>query len=120
MSDTFEITNWADYFKDFTEMNMGRPARLEILGELGVEQEAKRFPINGIDVELEGKDGPMIQLMFGGPNGEFVHFTHTVKDVKRILARDDFATPSALDFESRDGTKTILTLYENKSAGAGR
>lgn len=118
MSDTFEITNWTDYFKDFTELNMGRPSRLEILGELGAERETTRFPINGVDVELEGKDGPQIQLMFGGPNGEFVHFTHTVKNVKRIYARDDFATPSALDFESADGSKTILTLFENKSVAS--
>lgn len=116
MSDTFEITNWTDYFKDFTEMNMGRPSRLEILGEMGVERPASRFPINGIDVELEGEAGPAIQLMFGGPNGEFVHFTHTIKNVKRIFAKDDFATPSALDFESADGSKTILTLFEQQAA----
>jgi hypothetical protein len=116
MSDTFEITNWTEYFKEFSEANMGRQAKLEILGELGVEPEVRRFPINGIDVELEGDGGPKILLMFGGPNGEFVHLTHTVGKVKRIFAKDDFATPSALDFESADGTKTILTLYENKSA----
>lgn len=120
MSETFEITNWIEYFKDFTEMNMGRPSRLELLGELGAEKETSKFPINGVDVELEGEGGPKVQLMFGGPDGEFVHFTHTVRNVDKIYARGDFATPSALDFESKDGSKTILTLFEKKAAAEGR
>jgi hypothetical protein len=33
MSYTIEVTNWANYFKDFSAKNFKRSAKLEIFGE---------------------------------------------------------------------------------------
>lgn len=118
MSDTFEITNWNTYFKEFSEQNLNRPAKLETLSQLGLEREVDWFPLTGIAVELKGEDAPRIELMFSGPNGEFNHYTHFIEHVDKIFGRGPYTVPEALDFEAEDGSKTILTLSASKAVGS--
>lgn len=119
MSDTFEITNWAIYFKEFSERNVNRPAKLETLNQLGLQNEVDWCPLSGVGVELKGADAPNIELMFHGPNGEFNHYTHFIEHVVKVYGRGEYIAPSALDFEAADGSKTILTLSANKAMTSG-
>lgn len=119
MGDTFEITNWKNYFKDFTKKNLNRPAKLETLSQLGLEREVDWLPLTGIAVELKGDGAPVFNLMFSGPNGESNHYTHFVNSVEKVFGRGPYLAPTALDFEAEDGSKTILTLAEARAVTSG-
>ncbi len=115
MSDTIEVTHWANYFKSFSEQNINRPVRLEIFGELGAMEGVKRLPLAGIYVELSGANAPRVEILLGGLSAnETAHLTHTVANVQTIMARagsDNLET--AVEFESVDGTKTLLSFETN-------
>ena len=110
MRDTIEVKNWEQYFSDFNERNLARLAKLEIFGELGVQQEVKKMPFAGISVELKGADAPRIEIMLGGLSMEKKpHLTHNVPKVKKILRRErEDNLDDAIEFESESGTKTLL------------
>jgi hypothetical protein len=112
MSDTIEVTNWANYFKDFSVKNFKRPAKLEIFGELGALEEVKKLPLAGVYVELNGENAPRVEILLGGISAQKVEYlTHTVSNVKAIktLSGSD-NLESAVEFESADGTKTLMSL----------
>ncbi len=117
MSDTIEVTNWTSYFKNFTKENINRLVKLEIFGELGAMEEVVSFPLAGIYVELTGANAPRVEILLGGLSAAASeHLTHTITNVSTILARagrDNRET--AVEFESADGTKTLLSL-EAKTA----
>lgn len=117
MSDTIEVTHWANYFKNFSEKNINRLVKLEIFGELGVMEEVKQFPLAGIYVELSGANAPRVEILLGGLSASVsAHLTHTVLNVKTIMARTGSDNQeNAVEFESTDGTKTLLSL-ETKTA----
>ena len=119
MSDTIEVRNWADYFKNFSSKNFKRPVKLEIFGELGALEQVKKLPLAGIYVELNGDNAPRVEILLGGISAKEVDYlTHTVSKVKTIMtlsSRDDF--DSAIEFESTDGTKTLMS-FEAQTAEA--
>lgn len=118
MFETTEITNLKEYFKEISERFETRPARLEIFGELGAQEGARSLPLTGIDVELKGDDAPRVELMFGSPEGDLEHFTHVLTNVRRVMAKNVDGEPAAIDFESEDGTVTLLSfLPVAKTAG---
>ena len=115
MSDTVEVTHWANYFKSFSEQNINCPVRLEIFGELGAMEEVKRLPLAGIYVELSGANAPRVEILLGGLSAnETAHLTHTVTNIQTILARTGSDNlDNAIEFESVDGTKTLLSFETN-------
>ena len=117
MSDTIEVRNWANYFKSFSSKNFARRVKLEIFGELGAMEQVKKLPLAGIYVELTGKNAPRVEILMGGISAkEIDYLTHTVSKVKTIMTlsdRDNF--DSAIEFESADGTKTLMS-FEARTA----
>lgn len=119
MSDTFEVTNWRNYFKEFSKQNLNRPAKLETINQLGLEKEVDWVPLKGIGLELRGDGAPRIEIIFGSPDGEFNHYTHFIEDVDKIFGRGQYVSPDALDFEAEDGSKVILTLSATRAMTSG-
>lgn len=121
MSNTIEVTQWTNYFKDFSERNLKRSVRLEIFDELGAQVEVKKLPLAGISVELSGENAPRLEIMLGGLSAaESKHLTHTVTNVTKILSRvDDNDVEDAVEFISEKGEKTLLCL-EGKETQAER
>ena len=115
MSDTIQVTHWTNYFKSFSEQNINRPVKLEIFGELGALVEVKRLPLAGMYVELTGANAPRVEILFGGLSAkESAHLTHTVANVQTIMARAGSDNlDNAIEFESADGTKTLLSFETN-------
>jgi hypothetical protein len=112
MSDTIEVTNWANYFKDFSAKNFKRPVKLETFGELGALEQVKKLPFAGVYVELAGENAPRVEILLGGISArEIDYLTHTILNVRTIMA---LSSPenleSAIEFESADGTKTLLSF----------
>ena len=115
MSATIKVTNWANYFKDFSAKNLKRPVKLEIFGELGALEEVKKLPFAGIYVETEGANTPRVEILLGGLSPTKIEYlTHTVLNVRKIMTFSD-GRDNALEFESADGTKTLLS-FETKAA----
>jgi hypothetical protein len=112
MSDTIEVTNWTDYFKEFSVKNFKRPVKLEIFGELGALEQVKKLPFSGIYVELAGENAPRVEILLGGISAkEIDYLTHTILNVNTISTlrgRDN--VESAVEFVSADGTKTLLSF----------
>lgn len=112
MSDTIEVTNWTNYFKDFSVKNFKRPVKLEIFGELGALEQVKKLPFSGIYVELAGENSPRVEILLGGISAkEIDYLTHTILNVDKIstLSESD-NVESAVEFISADGTKTLLSF----------
>lgn len=108
MSNTSEIAHWSEYFKEFSSRNVNRPVKLEIFGELGALEEARRIPLAGINVVMTGELAPRLELTFGENTR---HVTHTIPRVSRIWTEsDDDGLARAVVFESNDGAKTLLTF----------
>jgi hypothetical protein len=112
MSRTIEVTNWTNYFKEFSEKNLKRPVRLEIFGELGALEEVKKLPLAGIYVETEGANAPRAEILLGGLSAEEIEYlTHTVPNLKSVMTLADSSNhESAVEFVSADGTKTLLSF----------
>jgi hypothetical protein len=117
MADTIEVTNWTNYFKDFSVKNFKRPVKLEIFGELGALEQVKKLPFSGIYVELAGENAPRVEILLGGISAkEIDYLTHTILNVDKISTfsgNDNF--DNAVEFISADGTKTLLS-FEAKTA----
>ena len=117
MSDTIEVTNWANYFKDFSAKNFKRPVKLEIFGDMGALEEVKKLPLAGVYVELNGKNAPRVEILLGGITAkEIDYLTHTVPNVKTIMTLSGTDNlESAVEFESANGTKTLMS-FETRTA----
>lgn len=112
MPETIEVTNWTNYLKEFSEKNLKRLVRLEIFGELGALEEVKKLPLAGVYVEMDGGDAPRAEILLGGLSANEVDYlTHTVPQLKTIMTlRGADELESAIEFESADGTKTLLSF----------
>jgi len=117
MSDTIEVRNWANYFKNFSSKNFARRVKLEIFGELGALEQVRKLPLAGIYVELTGKNAPRVEILLGGISAkEIDYLTHTISQVKTIMTLSDRDnSDSAIEFESADGTKTLMS-FEARTA----
>ena len=112
MKDEIKRGDWTEYFKEFSKRNQGRPTKLEILSELGVQHEERHLPFTGISVENKGEDAPRIEIMLGGESAGTRHLTHSITRVSRVLQKlGDDGRNEAIEFEDGSGAKTIL-LFE--------
>lgn len=110
MSEEIRRDRWRTYFDQFSKRNQFRPTRLQIFGEMGVQEEERFLPLNGISVEETGHNAPRIEIMLGGgsPDDER-HLTHAIARASQVtpkLAADGM--DEALEIKDGDGVKTLL------------
>ena len=117
MSNTIAVTDWTNYFKNFSAKNIRRPVKLETFGEMGALEQVKKLPFAGIYVETAGANAPRVEILLGGLSATKVDYlTHTIVNVKSVLTLSDADNlDSAVEFEAADGTKTLLS-FESKSS----
>ena len=113
MQGQIRTDNWLTYLNDFSRRNVGRTARVEVLSEnLGVQGEVEKLPLQGITFDKGGSLNSSLEIILGGGGAaDMRHSTHTVPQVRRIVAkfRSD-AREDALEIESEDGARTILVF----------
>jgi hypothetical protein len=110
MSEEIRRDRWQIYFNEFSKRNQSRPTRLQIFGEMGVREEERFLPLNGISVEETGHNAPQIEIMLGGssPNDER-HLTHMIPLAKQVIAKSAAeGIDEALKIQDGDGVKTLL------------
>ncbi len=112
-----ERDQWKTFLDEFSKRNQLRPTRLEVIGEIGDQEEEQLLPFTGISFEAKGNAAGSIEIILGGETAaEERHLTHTVKNVEKIAPLiGSTGLEDGLGIEDKEGNKTILhfeTLLE--------
>jgi hypothetical protein len=98
---------WQSFFEGFSRAHEGWLANVEVLGKLGAQPVASELPLVGIIV-----DGPArkrsVSIVLG--RGDEL-MTHTISKPAHVeIERTDQGADAAVEIESKDGEKTLLTF----------
>ncbi len=112
-----ERDQWKTFLDEFSKRNQLRPTRLEVIGEIGDQEEEQLLPFTGISFEAKGNAAGSVEIILGGETAaEERHLTHTVKNVEKIAPLiGSTGLEDGLGIEDKEGNKTILhfeTLLE--------
>lgn len=108
-----EREQWDEFLADFGKRNENKPTRLEVVGEdVGVQELERYLPLIGINLEPKGSEPGSIEIILGAGTPEDPrHMEHMVFDAKLIVPISGTrGFEDGLAFESKDGTKTLLTF----------
>ncbi|HKR61269.1 MAG TPA: DUF5335 family protein, partial [Pyrinomonadaceae bacterium] len=101
---------WKVFLDEFSKRNELRPTRLEVIGELGAQEEERFLPLLGVSFETKGDAAGSVEVILGGETAEEPrHLTHTISNVERIAPLlGTTAVEDGLGFEDKEGGKTLL------------
>jgi hypothetical protein len=109
--ETVEIPRqtWRRRLDEFTAAHEGWLVSVDVLGEdIGAEQEVEDVPLIGVSMDRDDPDNT-IDIAVARSSTE--HLTHIVRQVGHIyVERTSEGADAAVEFESNDGTRTILRL----------
>lgn len=108
-----EREQWKSFLEEFSKRNQMRATRLEVVGEIGAQEEEKYLPLIGVTFEPKGSAAGSVEIILGGETVKDTrHVEHLVENVQRVapLIGPD-GLEEGLGFEDADGAKTIL-LFE--------
>jgi len=100
---------WVSFFNSFSGKHEGWLVTVEVIGpDIGDQEEAKELPLVGISADLKDNEN-FVNITVGRlPEDRMMH---TVTDAARVwLKQSDEGADEALEIESKDGTKTLLTF----------
>jgi hypothetical protein len=113
MSGFIEQDQWKTFLDEFSKRNQLRATRLEIVGELGDQEEEKYLPLVGVSFESKGSAAGSVDIILGGETAaDERRVEHTISKVQRIaplIGVNGFE--DGLGFEDQEGGKTLL-LFE--------
>lgn len=114
MAGFIEQDQWKSFLEDFSRRNQSRATRLEVVGEVGAQEEEEFLPLVGVTFEPKGSAANSVEIILGGETAKDPrHMEHVVKNVKRIAP---LVGPTGLEeglgFEDEDGNKTLLIFEE--------
>ena len=103
---------WKSFLDDFTKRNQFRATRLEVVGDIGAQEEEEHLPLVGVSFEPKGSAAGSVEVVLGGETAkEERHVEHLIEKVQRIapiIGPDGLE--DGLGFEDRDGNRTLLTF----------
>jgi len=101
--------DWTRHLNEFTAIHEGWLISLDLLGpELGAQPEIENLPLLDVSANPSGA-GDAVTVSVARSAAD--HFTHVIPAVARVwVERTDEGADAALQFESADGTHTILRL----------
>jgi len=103
-------SEWRTFFDNFSKQHEGWVTTVEILGgDLPGDQiEATGLPLIGISSDRKGSEPDAVEITVGrDPSDEMTHIIHTAS---RVLFDSRDGGQEALQIESAEGGKTILSL----------
>ena len=111
-TDTKEIPReeWIKFFDDFSKRHEGWIVKLEVMGQdLGDQEEASGLPLVGISADVKAGENRIEILVGGRPDA---NFTRIINSPKRVWYKQPkAAADEAIEVESDDGTKTLITFW---------
>jgi hypothetical protein len=108
-----EPDQWETFLNEFSQRNQLRPTRLEIVGEIGDQEEEEHLPLVGVTFDPKGSAAGSVEIILGPETGaDERHIEHTIHNVERIAPIIGLTgLEDGLGFEDKDGGKTLL-LFE--------
>jgi hypothetical protein len=105
-----ERNQWKSFLDEFSKRNQLRPTRLEVVGEIGAQEEEEYLPFVGISFETKGGAAGSVEITLGGETAaDPRHLTHTINNVQRIAPLiGQSGLEEGLGIEDQDDVKTIL------------
>jgi hypothetical protein len=107
-----EHDQWKSFLDEFSKRNQFRATRLEVVGDVGAQEEEKFLPLLGVSLETKGSAEGSVEVLLGGESVQDErHVDHLITNVRRIaplLGNAGFE--DGLGFEDQDGVKTLLTF----------
>ena len=111
MAGFIERQQWKGFLDEFSKRNQFRPTRLEIVGEVGAQEDEKSLQLIGVNFEPKGSDAGSVVLILGGQaDRQFEHFINGIERIAPLTAGT--GVEGGLGFEDKDGNKTLL-IFEN-------
>ncbi len=110
MRDEIKAEQWTEFFQAFNARNQARPTRLEILGDLGAQEEERHLPFGGISYDRKDRAAPALQIMLGGGTAQDArHLMHAIPHVQHVWTKQGpDGRDEALEIEDNNGVKTLL------------
>ncbi len=110
MAGFIERDQWQTFLDEFSQRNQLRPVRLEVISELGAQEEARYLPFIGATLETKGSEAGSIEIMLGGETAnEPRQLNHVIQHVERIAPLPGTTTvEEGLAIEDKEGTRTLL------------
>ena len=114
MAEFIDPKNWKTFLDEFTKRNQFRATRLEVLGDLGAQEEEDFLPLVGVNLESKGSAAGGVVVILGGETAQDGrHVEHQIMRVRKIaLIVGDKNVEDGLGFEDEDGSKTLLLFEE--------
>jgi hypothetical protein len=118
-----ERNQWKTFLDEFSKRNQLRATRLEVMGEIGAQEEEQLLPFVGISFESKGNATGSVEIILGGETAaEQRHLTHLITNVERIAPLiGSSGLEEGIGIEDKEGGKTLLrfeTLLELEAATA--
>ena len=113
MSGFIEQDQWKSFLDEFSKRNQLRATRLEVVSELGDQQEEEYLPLVGVSFESKGSAAGSVEIILGGETAaDERHVEHIVNSVQRIAPLIGLTgLEDGLGLEDQEGGKTLL-LFE--------
>jgi Family of unknown function (DUF5335) len=114
MAGFIEREQWKTFLDEFSKRNELRATRLEIIGDIGAQEEEVYLPFVGISFEPKGAEARSVEIILGGETAkEPRHLTHVIPNVKRIAPLlGTTSLEEGLGMENDEGTKVLLRFKE--------
>ena len=105
-----ERNQWKSFLDEFSRRNQSRPTRLEVVGDIGAQEEEEFLPFIGASFETKGDAAGSVELILGGETASDPrHLTRTISNVQRIAPLiGATGLEEGLGVEDKDGAKTLL------------
>ncbi len=105
---------WKSFLEEFTKRNELRVTRLEVVGEIGAQEEEEHLPLVGVSFDPKGSAAGSVEIVLGGETAKDPrHVEHIINNVQLIAP---LIGPNGLEqglgFEDRERTKTLLIFEE--------
>jgi hypothetical protein len=105
-----ERNQWKSFLDEFSKRNRLRPTRLEVVGEIGAQEEEEHLPFVGVSFDPKGSAAGSVEITLGGEtSADPRHLTHTISNVQQIAPLiGATSVEEGLAMEDKDGAKTLL------------
>jgi hypothetical protein len=113
MAGFIERDQWKDFLDEFSKRNQGRATRLQVIGEIGAQEEEEYLPLIGVSLDPKGSAAGSVEIILGGEGpADDRHVEHIVSNVQKIAPLiGATGLEDGLGFENQEGEKTLL-LFE--------
>jgi hypothetical protein len=108
-----EEDQWKTFLDEFSKRNQLRATRLEVIGEIGAQEEEEYLPLIGVSLETRGTAAGSVEVILGGESpADDRHVEHMISKVQKIAPLIGVSGfEDGLGFEDQEGGKTLL-LFE--------